>query len=157
MAIDFPDSPSPGASFTANNKTWTFTDGKWGLLVSTMGVAGPTGATGPSGGWSTLQVTRILTTGTDSPTTSDNGKLILINTASGSVVITIDSSVLSLSAGQRVDFVWLGEATSVTFASAGSAAVVFAGSSSTLRTRYSAATLLCTGTNTYVLVGDITV
>lgn len=53
MAIDFPDSPAPGASFTANNKTWTFTDGKWGLVVSTMGIVGPTGpigATGPAGG-----------------------------------------------------------------------------------------------------------
>ena len=46
MAIDFPNSPSPGASFTANSKTWTFTDGKWMLNVSTGGV---TGATGPAG------------------------------------------------------------------------------------------------------------
>ena len=53
MPIDFPNAPSPGASFTANSKTWTFTDGKWVLVVSTMGIVGPTGpigATGPSGG-----------------------------------------------------------------------------------------------------------
>lgn len=53
MAIDFPDSPLPGATFTANSKTWAFTDGKWALVVSTMGIVGPTGpigATGPSGG-----------------------------------------------------------------------------------------------------------
>ena len=53
MAIDFPDSPLPGATFTANSKTWSFTDGKWALVVSTMGIVGPTGpigATGPSGG-----------------------------------------------------------------------------------------------------------
>ena len=35
MAIDFPNSPSPGASFTANSKTWTFTDGKWVLNAGT--------------------------------------------------------------------------------------------------------------------------
>lgn len=53
MAIDFPDSPLPGATFTANSKTWAFTDGKWALVVSTMGIVGPTGpigATGPAGG-----------------------------------------------------------------------------------------------------------
>jgi hypothetical protein len=37
MAIDFPNSPSPGASFTANSKTWTFTDGKWILNVTPVG------------------------------------------------------------------------------------------------------------------------
>lgn len=48
MAISFPASPSPGASFTANSKTWNFTDGKWALNVSTVGVVGPTGPTGPA-------------------------------------------------------------------------------------------------------------
>lgn len=49
MAIDFPNSPSPGATFTANSKTWTFTNGKWALNVSVGGVTGPTGATGSVG------------------------------------------------------------------------------------------------------------
>ena len=48
MAINFPDAPSPGATFTANAKTWTFTDNKWALNVSVGGVTGPTGATGPA-------------------------------------------------------------------------------------------------------------
>jgi hypothetical protein len=43
MAIDFPNAPSPGATFTANSKTWTFTDGKWRLNVSVGGVQGPAG------------------------------------------------------------------------------------------------------------------
>lgn len=49
MAIDFPNSPSAGDSFTANSKTWTFTGGKWVLNVSTVGVVGPTGPTGVTG------------------------------------------------------------------------------------------------------------
>ncbi len=52
MAIDFPNAPSPGANFTVNSKTYTFTDGKWALNVSTGGVTGatgPTGITGPTG------------------------------------------------------------------------------------------------------------
>ena len=43
MAIDFPNAPSPGATFTANSKTWTFTNGKWALNVSVGGVTGPAG------------------------------------------------------------------------------------------------------------------
>lgn len=43
MAIDFPNDPSPGATFTTNSKTWTFTDGKWALNVSVGGVRGPAG------------------------------------------------------------------------------------------------------------------
>lgn len=43
MAIDFPNDPSPGATFTTNSKTWTFTDGKWALNVSIGGVRGPAG------------------------------------------------------------------------------------------------------------------
>jgi hypothetical protein len=46
MAIDFPDSPSPGANFTVDGKTWSFTDGKWALNVGVGGVQGPTGPTG---------------------------------------------------------------------------------------------------------------
>jgi hypothetical protein len=49
MAIDFPNSPSPGANFTVNGKTWTFTDGKWALNVDSLGVVGPTGPSGPQG------------------------------------------------------------------------------------------------------------
>jgi len=48
MAIDFPNAPSPGANFTVNAKTYTFTDGKWRLNVSTGGITGATGPTGPA-------------------------------------------------------------------------------------------------------------
>ena len=43
MAIDFPNSPAPGANHTVDGKTWTFTDGKWALNVSVEGVRGPAG------------------------------------------------------------------------------------------------------------------
>lgn len=49
MAIDFPNSPSPGTNHTVDGKTWTFTDGKWALNVGVGGVQGPTGATGVTG------------------------------------------------------------------------------------------------------------
>jgi hypothetical protein len=75
------------------------------------------------------------------------------------VTITLDSAVLSLSAGQRIDFIWLGAATSVGFTAAGSpstATLTIAGQNF-LRLRYSAATLLCTAANTYVLIGDVAI
>ena len=43
MAIDYPNSPSPGDHHTHDGKTWTFTDGKWALNVSSGGVRGPAG------------------------------------------------------------------------------------------------------------------
>ena len=58
MAIDFPNSPAPGTTHTVDGKTWTYTDGKWILDVSLVGLqgatgpagaAGATGATGPAG------------------------------------------------------------------------------------------------------------
>ena len=49
MAIDFPNSPSPGTNHTVDGKTWTFTDGKWALNVGVGGVQGPTGPTGLTG------------------------------------------------------------------------------------------------------------
>jgi len=43
MAIDYPNSPSPGDHHTHDGKTWTFHDGKWALNVSAAGVRGPAG------------------------------------------------------------------------------------------------------------------
>ena len=69
MAIDFPNSPSPGATFTANSKTWTFTNGKWALNVSVGGVTGPAG---------------VAIQGT-APTTTD---ILWVDTSDAGLVIT---------------------------------------------------------------------
>jgi hypothetical protein len=58
-----------------------------------------------------------------------------------------------LTAGQRIDFMWVGAATSVTFSAS---SVTLNGTPGLkLRARYSASTLVCTASNTYVLVGDL--
>ena len=69
MAIDFPNSPSPGATFTANSKTWTFTNGKWALNVSVGGVTGPAGVA--------IQGTAPATTDILWVDTSDTGLVIV--------------------------------------------------------------------------------
>lgn len=116
------------------------------------GIKGPTGPTGANGGWSTSQTLRSITGSTNTPTSTDNGKLVTIDTASGAVTITINSS-LGLTAGQRIDFSWIGAATSVTFSASG--VTINATPGLKLRARYSSATLVCLSSNTYILVGDL--
>ena len=113
---------------------------------------GATGPAGTDGGWSTSQTLYSITGSTDTPKSADNGKLITINTTSGAVTITIDGS-LDLPTGGRIDFAWIGAATSVTFSASG--ATVNGTPGLKLRARYSAATLVCIDTDTYLLVGDL--
>ena len=69
MAIDFPNSPSPGTNHTVDGKTWTFTDGKWALNVSVGGVQGPAGVA--------IQGTAPATTDVLWADTSDTGLVIV--------------------------------------------------------------------------------
>jgi microcystin-dependent protein len=69
MAIDFPNSPSPGDNLTVDGKTWTFTDGKWALNVGVGGVQGPAGVA--------IQGTAPVTTDILWVDTSDTGLVIV--------------------------------------------------------------------------------
>jgi microcystin-dependent protein len=69
MAIDFPNSPSPGDNLTVDGKTWTFTDGKWALNVGVGGVQGPAGVA--------IQGTAPATTDVLWADTSDTGLVIV--------------------------------------------------------------------------------
>lgn len=128
-------------------KQYNSTSGQWETIA-----VGGMGPTGPSGGWSSSQTFRSVTGASDIPTAADNGKLVTIDTTSGAVTITIDTSV-ALTSGQRIDFAWIGAASSVTFVASGT--TVNATPGLKLRARYSAATLVCLSSNTYLLVGDL--
>lgn len=159
MAIDFPNSPTLNQEFTVDTKTWKWDGTVWNLVAAGLpgpigpaGTNGTNGTNGVDGGWSTSQTLRSVTGSTDTPTSTDNGKLVTIDTTSGAVTVTINSS-LGLTAGQRIDFVWIGAATSITFSAS---SVTLNGTPGLkLRARYSAATLVCLASNTYVLVGDL--
>ena len=97
MAIDFPNSPSPGATFTANSKTWTFTNGKWALNVSVGGVRGPAGVA--------IQETAPTTTDTLWVDTSDTGLVIV--PAGGTT-----GQVLAKSSSASYDTAWATPVTS---------------------------------------------
>ena len=156
MAIDFPNDPSPGQNYTVDGKTWSFTDGKWALNVSTGGVQGPTGptgpvgVTGPSGTWATTQEINGQTGTSYSLVSGDVGKMVMLNNSS-SVTVTVGTS-LGLTAGQSIDFLSMGSG-QVTIAAGGATLVGTPGLK--LRTQYSSATMFCVGTNSYVLIGDL--
>jgi hypothetical protein len=115
----------------------------------TQGPQGPTGPQGDPGEWDTAQITD---TKADSYTllTGDAGKLILMDKSTAQDV-TIDAS-LDLAVGQRIDVVQTG-AGQVTFVA--STATVNGTPGLKLRARYSAATVLCVGTDSYVVLGDL--
>lgn len=113
-------------------------------------LTGPTGSNGSNGDWSTAQTIRTVSGTTDTPTTSDAGKLVKFTSASA-VAVTIDGS-LNLSAGQRIDFVQDGTG-QLTFT--GSGATVKATPGAKTRAQYSSASLVCDSTDVYWLVGDL--
>ena len=103
--------------------------------------------------WSTpttLSLTINAQTGTTyTIVAGDLNKLVTLNNASA-ITVTIPNGVFST--GQQINFQQIG-AGQVTFASDGT--TTFTGVGTKLRAQYSAATLICTGTNTFTLIGDI--
>jgi hypothetical protein len=83
--------------------------------------------------------------------TADAGELITIDSSSN-LDVTVDGS-LDLTVGQRIDLLRLGTGT-VTVVQ-GSGATLNGTPGLKLRARYSAATVLCVATDTYVLLGDL--
>ena len=102
MAIDFPNSPSPGDNLTVDGKTWTFTDGKWALNVGVGGVQGPAGVA--------IQGTAPATTDVLWADTSDTGLVIV--PAGGTT-----GQVLAKSSSASYDTAWATPVTSETWLS----------------------------------------
>lgn len=134
---------------------YSWTGEYWNPLVSTgptgpqgpQGIPGTNGTNGTNGDWSTAQAVEAVTTGTLASSTA--GKL-LYNTAACTLTV---SSATAFSVGQRVDLARLNSGTFTVQGSA-SATVNFT-PTNTLRAQYSAATLVCTSLNTYLLMGDL--
>lgn len=110
---------------------------------------GPTGATGSQGDFT---LTQTVDTKSDSYTlvTSDAGKIIAMNKNTAQTV-TINGT-LDLSVGQRIDVIQTGQG-QVTFSA--SSATVNGTPGLKLRAQYSAATVVCTAADTYVVIGDL--
>jgi hypothetical protein len=118
--------------------------------IITSGVSGPAGPTGATGDWSTAQTINAQTGTTYTLVAGDVGKLVTLTNAAA-IALTVPAG-LGLASGQRIDLAQLG-AGQVTVS--GSGATVNSTPTAKLRTQYSAATLICTATNVYLLVGDL--
>lgn len=97
-----------------------------------------------------VQLIKFDNTTTYTAVNSDVNKLIMLSNTSP--VSAIINSSLGLIAGQRIDFVTLGSGV-VTLTATG--VTIAATPGLNLRTRYSAASLICTGANAYLLIGDL--
>ena len=118
----------------------------------TLNLGIPTGATGAQGSWAAAQPNRTWSSST-TLVTGDAGYLILVDS---STAISVTSS-LGLSVGQRIDFL-ITSATVPTISATAPATITgtpLPAGGVKFRAQYSAATLICTASNTYVLVGDL--
>ena len=80
---------------------------------------------------------------------SDVNKMVTLNSSSN-ITVTVPNGVFTT--GQQINLQRLGTG-NVTIDSDGTTTIT--GIGSTLRAQYSAATLVCTGTNTFTLIGDL--
>jgi hypothetical protein len=117
-----------------------------------MGLVGPQGTAGAQGDWSSAEEIKEITTTTYSVVGSDVGKLLLFSSAGsgGTISVTLNSG-LGIAAGKRIDLAQTGTGKVLISGTA----TVNASHTKQLAYRYSAATIICTGLDTYLLVGDI--
>ena len=98
----------------------------------------------------TLNLTLNAQTGTTyTISATDLNKLVTLDNASG-ITLTIPNGVFTV--GQQVNIQQIG-AGQVTIASDGT--TTFTGIGTKLRAQYSAATIICTATNTFTVIGDL--
>jgi hypothetical protein len=129
----------------ATPSTYPTQTGNSGKYLSTNGTAVSWEAAVP-----TLNLTLNAQTGTTYTIgATDLNKLVTLDNASG-ITLTIPNGVFTT--GQTVNIQQLG-AGQVTIANDGTSS--FTGTGTKLRTQYSAASIVCTGTNTFTVIGDL--
>lgn len=131
-----------------------------GVTVGPTGPTGPTGSTGPTGatgptGSSSSVLAIVSQTGTTyTLQAGEVNDLVTLNNASP-ITLTIPPSVFS--ANDTINVAQIG-AGQVTFAQGAGVTINSTGATSTapkLRAQYSTASVICTASNTFLVVGDI--
>lgn len=119
--------------------------GNSGKYLSTNGTAASWAAAVP-----TLDLTLNAQTGTTyTITATDVDKLVTLSNSSG-ITLTIPNGVFTT--GETINIQQIG-AGQVTIANDGTTS--FTGTGTKLRAQYSAASIICTGTNTFTVIGDL--
>ena len=128
-----------------------------GVTTGPTGPTGPTGATGATG--ATGSSSSILGINTQTGTTytlviGDLNDLVTMSNASG-ITLTLPPSVFS--ANDTINIAQIG-AGQVTLAQGAGVTINSTGATATapkLRVQYSSASIICTASNTFLVVGDI--
>ena len=119
-----------------------------------FGATGPTGAIGPTGpSTQTLGITEFAGANYSITSADVNRLLYMSNTVPGIVVVTLNS----MSKGQQAQVVRAGGA-SITITGGAGVTILSSASSPTapiLRATYSAASIVCINTSTFLVSGDI--
>jgi len=146
-----------------NNSLWYYTGSAWAASGATGDIEGITTGTdsGLSGGVTSgtavlrLKLEFDAETGTTYTLVAGNlNQLVTLNNAS-SITLTVPPSVFS--AGDVINIAQIG-AGQVTLAQGAGVTINSTGATATapkLRARYSAASIICTASNTFLVVGDI--
>ncbi len=115
-------------------------------------MVGAQGAQGAAGDWTTAQTTLTPTFTSNSYTivAGDVGDLLLLSNGATAATVNINTG-LGFTAGQRIDCIQTGSG-QITFAGT---ATINGTPTLKLRAQYSAASIICTGTNTYIVIGDM--
>jgi hypothetical protein len=171
-AIDFPNSPSVNDTHTVGNRVWKWNGTVWEVVRSTVpyatGATGAVGQTGPTGGTGatgstvtgpTGAASAILAINNDTGTAytlqaTDVNDLVTLNNANA-VTVTVPPSVFSANDVINISQIGAGQ---VTFAQGAGVTINSTGATATapkLRVRYSSAAVICTASNTFLIVGDI--
>ena len=125
-----------------------------GVTTGPTGPTGPTGATGATGSSSSILGINTQTGTTYTLVAGDLNDLVTLSNA-GAITLTVPPSVFS--ANDSINVAQFG-AGQVTFAQGAGVTINSTGATSTapkLRTNKSAATVICTASNTFLVVGDI--
>jgi hypothetical protein len=171
-AIDFPNSPSVNDTHTVGNRVWKWNGTVWEVVRSTVpyatGATGAVGQTGPTGGTGATGSTvtgptgaagAILAINNDTGTSytlqsTDLNDLVTLNNANA-VTVTVPPSVFSANDVVNVSQIGAGQ---VTFAQGAGVTITSTGATASapkLRVQYSSAAVICTASNTFLIVGDI--
>lgn len=122
-------------------KQYNTTTSQWEPIVS-----------GVAGDWSSAQ-TVTPKTSSYVVANSDAGSIIVMSNGGTTVTITINAAT-ALAVGQKIDFIGLGNAGTITFVASGVS--IYATPGLKFRAVGSAATLVCIISGVYVLMGDLT-
>ena len=128
---------------------------------NTVGVTGPTGPTGPTGttGATGASGTNLAGFNAQTGTTytlvvGDKDKIVTASNAAA-ITVTVPPSVFSANDIINIQQIGAGQ---VSFAQGSGVTITSTGATSTapkLRAQYSAASVICTASNTFTVIGDI--